>query len=132
MSISASAAHSPSSWSIDTGMPAARSPRPSPTAASRTRSSGRFAMALLAGALQAALHQALDALLAHSLQVLAGLEQRAEGAVGHHRLHGVAVERVERLRPVQRLADAGHAVEVEPAELLHERADLPHERLGRV
>src|SRR5215208_3810766 len=122
-STSASAVHSNSSWSTLAGRPAARSPRPKPTAASQTRSSGRFAMILAAGALAPALH--------HALHALARLEQSAQRLVGNGGLDLVPSERVERLRPVERLADAGHAVEVEPAQFLHELADLADQRLRR-
>ena len=42
----------------------------------------------------------------------------------------LAADGVERLRPVERLDDAGDAVEVEPAELVDDRVDLVHEPVG--
>src|SRR5919202_371599 len=86
----------------------------------------------LGGALLGLLDEPVEALAADALEVVAFLEQRAERAIRRRSVHLVAPERVEGLGPIQRLADAGRPVEVEPAQILHERAHLVGEALSDV
>src|SRR5215210_5334310 len=82
--------------------------------------------------LDGAVDERLDAACPDAVEVLAGLEQRPERPLRGPRLDALLAEHVQGLRPVERLADAGDAVEVEPAELLNEAADLADEGLGRL
>src|SRR5919202_256837 len=133
MSTSPNALHRVTCWSAQDPRPLVRSARPSATTASVTASSGRRIVALAEpGGLAGALDQPLERLASDALDVVARLEQRAERALRRLRLDALLPQRVERLHPVERLAHARNAVEVEPAELLHERARLADESVGRL
>ena len=70
-----------------------------------------------------------ERLVAHRLDVLAVLEHRAERLLDDLGVDLLAAERVERLRPVDRLGDPGRLREVEPAQLADERRRLGGEPL---
>ena len=74
--------------------------------------------------------EADERLVAHGLDVLAVLQHRAERLLDDLGVDLLAPERGERLRPVDRLGDAGRLREVERAQAADERGGLLREPLG--
>ena len=70
--------------------------------------------------------------VADELEVLVVLEHRAQRLLDDRRVELLAAERGERVRPVDRLGDAGRLREVEAAQTADERGRLRGEPLGDV
>src|SRR3954467_2755598 len=86
----------------------------------------------LAGQLFGLLDAGVKALLAHTLEVVALLEQRSQSHVGSGRVDRVASQYMEGFCPIQGLSYTWRAIEVEPAQVLDERAHLACELLADV
>src|SRR5256885_1942525 len=69
-------------------------------------------------------------LFAHTLQVLLVFERRPQGGVDQRGVDASRAQRSERSRPVQRLGDTGHLVQVHAAQSLDEARDLSRQAIG--
>src|SRR5436190_3588676 len=76
------------------------------------------------------LHERDEGLVANRGKVLVVLQYGAERLLDRRRVQLLPTERGERLRPVDRLRDAGRLREVERAQTLHERRGLRGEAAG--
>src|SRR5215210_1042027 len=127
-STSARARQKVSSRSTLVARPTSRSARPNRTTDSSTASSAAEGSGDLAPTLPRPLHQRGQLAPAHPLEVVASLQERPKRSTRCVRFDLSAAQLRERARPVERLPDSRHPVQIEPAQLLHERAHLAYQR----